>query len=96
MSMAEEMWNTDIEMLSSDTIDAIVELEAEKDRLSPDERNRCRTHVLHHALLSSCNGESVVFCHLDFYHYFLGASIAETALAGAEAAVCGAHYVGFG
>lgn len=85
-NMAEEMWNTDIESLSLDTVDAIVELEVEKDRLSPDELSRCRAHIPHHAFLSVFNDKDIMFCHLDFYHYFLGGAIAEMTFAGDDLA----------
>lgn len=70
--LAEEMWRVDSEALAMETVNTCVDVLCEKKMIAPQDVIRCKQHLCHHAMLQIDSDGSLLFCHEEFYMYFLG------------------------
>ena len=74
-AIADEMWLSECDSLSTNVLLDITELLCEDFGLSPADVHQCKERVFHHVLLSPEGKSRLKFCHNDFYHFFFGVSL---------------------
>ncbi len=77
-AIADELWRTDCDSLSHETLMDITELVCEDMGRRPDVVHQCKERIIHHVLLSPAGNRRLRFCHVDFYNFFLGVSLYNT------------------
>ena len=76
--IASEMWLSETAMLASDVFDYVAELYVEDQRMDAPVTKQIKHRIRQHALISaSGRGTAFGFGHDEFYHYFLGESVAR-------------------
>jgi hypothetical protein len=77
-TIADELWRTDCDSLNYETLMDITELVCEDAGHRPDVVHQCKERIIHHVLLSPEGNQRLRFCHIDFFHFFLGISLYNT------------------
>ncbi len=76
--IASEMWESQAGFLSSDVFNYLVGMYAEDQHLGAQITKQIHQRIRQHALISSLDrGTAFEFDHEEFYHYFLGESVAR-------------------
>lgn len=81
--IASEMWDSQTSLLSSDVFDYLVGMYAEDQHLDAQVTKQIHQRIRQHALISASErGTAFEFDHEEFYHYFLGESVARVVVHG--------------
>lgn len=78
-AISQEMWINGTESLGSDVIDFITDLFAEEKAFTPSQQRQIKERIKQHALIVRVEGKGNFFSfdHQEFYHYFLGVTVAN-------------------
>ena len=76
--IAEELWRSNVEVVNREALLELMELVSDAYfKLRPVDVEQCKERVIHHAFLSPINDRYYGFCHVEFYHYYLGQHLAK-------------------
>ena len=76
--IAEELWRSNVEVVPRDALLELMDLVSETYfKLRPLAVEQCKERIIHHAFLSPVNDRYYGFCHVEFYHYYLGQHLAR-------------------
>lgn len=81
--IALEMWTSETAILKSDVFDSVVDLYTEDHQMDTHITRQISRRIRQHALIVKMHNDFFRFDHEEFYHYFLGLSVASM-VAGAD------------